>query len=48
MKENEQLSELVGEHLLPVEGIARTETLIAFGQYGDNDLQRMLPIGGAG
>ncbi len=48
VKENEQLSELVGEHLLTVEGIARTETLIAFRQYSDYDLQRMFSIGSEG
>ncbi|MFP4027834.1 MAG: Lrp/AsnC family transcriptional regulator [Candidatus Brocadiia bacterium] len=42
---NEELAELVTEHMLKLQGIARTETLIAFRAYSSYDLERMFSIG---
>jgi DNA-binding Lrp family transcriptional regulator len=45
VKTNEQLADLVAGHLLKLDGIARTETLIAFRAYSKFDLERMFAIG---
>lgn len=45
VKENEQLAELVTNHMLKVEGITRSETLIAFRVYSRHDLEAMFSIG---
>ena len=45
VKENEQLSDLVTDHLLRLEGIERTTTLIGFRAYSNHDLDRMFSIG---
>lgn len=42
---NEDLADLVTDHLATVEGIAATETLIAFRAYSRFDLERMFSIG---
>ncbi len=42
---NEDLATLVTAHLLTVEGIQRTNTLIAFQQFSRYDLERMFSIG---
>lgn len=46
VKENDQLAELVTNHMLKVEGITRSETLIAFRVYSRHDLEAMFSIGG--
>lgn len=43
--ENEQLARLVTEDLIAVEGLTRTQTLIAFRQYSRYDLERMFALG---
>ncbi|MBN2373317.1 Lrp/AsnC ligand binding domain-containing protein [bacterium] len=42
---NEGLSELVTHHMLKVEGIIKSETLIAFRVYSRHDLESMFSIG---
>ncbi len=44
-KDNEQLAELVTNHMLKVEGILKSETLIAFRVYSRHDLESMFTIG---
>jgi DNA-binding Lrp family transcriptional regulator len=44
-KNNEQLAEVVTNHMLKVEGILKTETLISFRVYSRHDLDRMFSIG---
>jgi DNA-binding Lrp family transcriptional regulator len=44
-KTNEELAELVTNHMLKVDGIQRTETIIAFRTYSRHDLERMFSIG---
>ncbi len=43
--ENDQLARLVTEDLIGVEGLTRTQTLIAFRQYSRYDLERMFALG---
>ena len=45
VKNNEQLAELVTGHMLRVEGIKTSETLIAFKVYSRHDLESMFSIG---
>jgi len=45
VKANEQLAELVTDHMLRLDGIERTHTLIAFRAYSRYDLERMFSIG---
>jgi len=45
VKANEQLAEIVTEHMLKLKGIERTQTLIAFRAYSRYDLERMFSIG---
>ncbi len=45
VKSNEQLADLVTNHMLKLEGIAKTTTLIAFRAYSKFDLERMFAIG---
>lgn len=45
VKENERLAELVTKKMLRLEGIERTNTLIAFAAYSKFDLDRMFAIG---
>lgn len=45
VKENEQLADLVTNHMLKVEGIIKSETLIAFRVYSRHDLESMFSIG---
>jgi len=42
---NEQLAEIVTNHMLKLEGITKTLTLIAFRTYSKYDLERMFSIG---
>ena len=44
-KNNEALAELVTGHMLMVEGIKKSETLIAFKVYSRHDLESMFSIG---
>jgi DNA-binding Lrp family transcriptional regulator len=46
VRDNEQLAKLATEDLIAVDGIASTQTLIAFRQYSHYDLERMFSIGG--
>ena len=43
-KNNESLEELITDHLLKVEGIVKSETLIAFRAYSRYDLERMFDM----
>jgi len=45
VRDNEQLAELVTDHLQTVEGIDDTETLIAFRAQSRHDLESMFSIG---
>lgn len=45
VKQHEELAEVVTGHLLKMEGIAATNTLIAFKSYSKRDLERMWEIG---
>ncbi len=45
VKDNEGLAELVTNRMLKVEGILKSETLIAFQVYSKHDLEAMFSIG---
>jgi len=45
VKDNEQMAELVTNHMLKVEGILKSETLIAFRVHSRHDLESMFSIG---
>ena len=45
VKDNEQIANIITDHLLKVEGIKTSETLIAFKVYSRFDLERMFSIG---
>lgn len=45
VKDNETLADLVTRHLLAVEGITASETLIAFRVFSRHDLDSMFSIG---
>jgi len=45
VRENEELAELITGHLLKLEGIQKTETLIAFAAYSKYDLEHIFSIG---
>lgn len=45
VKDNETLAELITNHMLLVEGIADSETLIAFRVFSRHDLEKMFSIG---
>ena len=45
VKEHEQLADVVTKNLLRMDGIVRTNTLIAFKSYSRKDLERMWEIG---
>jgi DNA-binding Lrp family transcriptional regulator len=45
VKENDDLAELVTSHMLKVEGIADSETLIAFRVFSRHDLESMFSVG---
>jgi DNA-binding Lrp family transcriptional regulator len=44
VRQNEDLASLVTEEMRSVEGVARTETLIAFRQYSNYDLAAMFDL----
>jgi len=45
VKNNEQVADLVTGQLLKLEGIQKTETLIAFASYSKYDLEHLFSIG---
>ncbi len=45
VEDNDRLAELVTNHMLKIEGIKKSETLIAFRVYSRHDLERMFSIG---
>ena len=45
---NEEMAELVTGHMLKLENIERTETLIAFKAYSRHDLETMFSLGAEG
>ncbi len=45
VRENEGLAKLVTEHLIGVQGLMDTQTLIAFRQYSKHDLERLFSLG---
>jgi DNA-binding Lrp family transcriptional regulator len=45
VKEHEHLADVVTKHLLKMDGIVSTNTLIAFKSYAKADLERMWEIG---
>ncbi|MBK1692747.1 Lrp/AsnC family transcriptional regulator [Ectothiorhodospira mobilis] len=44
VRENEALAQLVTEHLLTIDGIAKTQTLLAFKAYSRHDLEAMFSV----
>lgn len=44
--DSEALATVVTDHMLKVDGITKTNTLIAFRAYSRHDLERMFSIGG--
>ena len=44
VRENEEVARIVTEDLIKVKGIVRTDTLIAFRQYSDHDLEKMFDL----
>ena len=44
-KDNGQLADAVTKHMLKLDGIVKTTTLIGFRAYSDYDLERMFSIG---
>jgi DNA-binding Lrp family transcriptional regulator len=45
VRQNEQLAKLVTEDMIAVDGITDTNTMIAFRQYSEYDLERMFGLG---
>jgi len=45
VKDNERLADLVTDHIRKIEGIEKSETLIAFRVYSKHDLERIFSIG---
>jgi len=45
VSDNEKLADLVTNHMLKMEGIINTETILAFQTYSRHDLERMFTIG---
>lgn len=45
VKTNDELAELVTNHMLKLEGIVKTQTVIAFRAYSEYDLERMFGLG---
>jgi len=44
-RDNDQMAELVTNHMLKVEGIQKSETLVAFRVHSKHDLEGMFSIG---
>ena len=45
VRDNEAMADLVTEHMLKVEGIAESETLLAFRAFSRHDLESMFSLG---
>jgi hypothetical protein len=45
VRDNEAMAALVTEHMLKVEGIADSETLLAFRAFSRHDLESMFSLG---
>lgn len=45
VRKNEQLAELVTEKLIEVRGLTRTNTLVAFKQFSQYDMEHMFSLG---
>ena len=45
VRHNEDLADVVTEHIRKIEGIRRTETMLAFRAYSRHDLEEMFSIG---
>ena len=45
VRDNEAMAALVTEHMLKVEGVADSETLIAFRAFSRHDLESMFSLG---
>ncbi len=45
VKTNEEMADVVTSHMLKIEFIEQTETLLAFRAYSMHDLERMFAIG---
>ena len=45
VKDNDQLAEVVTNHMLKVDGILTSETLVAFRVHSRHDLESMFSIG---
>ena len=45
VKNNDDLSDVVADHMCQVEGITSSETLITFRVFSKHDLERMFSIG---
>jgi DNA-binding Lrp family transcriptional regulator len=45
VKSNEEIADMVTERMVNIEGIERTETLIAFKTYSRHDLESVFSIG---
>lgn len=44
-KDNDMLSDLVTNHMLKIDGIINSETMLAFRSFSKHDLERMFSIG---
>lgn len=47
VSQNEQLGEVVTSHITQIEGIHKTETMVAFKAFSKHDLECMFDIGNA-
>jgi DNA-binding Lrp family transcriptional regulator len=45
VRDNDQMAEVVTEHIRKTEGVAHTRTLLAFRTYSRHDLERMFSVG---
>lgn len=45
VRENDQIAEAVTNHMLQIDGIQRSETLIAFRAFSRHDLEAMFSVG---
>jgi DNA-binding Lrp family transcriptional regulator len=45
VKHNEDLADVVTEHIRKIDGIQKTETMLAFRAYSRHDLEEMFSIG---
>lgn len=45
VRQNEDVADVVTNHMLKIEGIEKSETLIAFRAYSRYDLERMFSVG---